>query len=172
MPYSREVSPISNSTSTNLPFSTYSLEGSFLEKEAFNSIKEVSFLSYYKDFKLLLYSKCSIGIEYLESHLRSKHFLEKEKKEKKEIIDKVLSISSTLEIVPLVDSFSLILDFSKSFFLPPFKELPILSLYKCSLEECSTIKASKSNIIRYLKEEYLERRREEDLSSYYTIIRG
>ena len=35
---------------------------SFKEKEAFQEIKELVFLSYYKDFKLVLCSKCLLGL--------------------------------------------------------------------------------------------------------------
>jgi hypothetical protein len=46
---------------------------SFLEKEAFNTIKELGSLSYYKDFKLLLCLRCSCSIfpslKAFKSHL-------------------------------------------------------------------------------------------------------
>ena len=35
---------------------------SFKEKEAFKDIKELAFLNYYKEFKLLLYSSCFSAI--------------------------------------------------------------------------------------------------------------
>jgi hypothetical protein len=56
-----------------VPSSTSSLVSLFREKEAFKEIQELGFLSYYKDFKLLLclaYS-CSIfpSINTFKSHL-------------------------------------------------------------------------------------------------------
>jgi len=46
---------------------------SFKEKDAFSTIKELGFLSYYKDFKLLLYSRCFCPIfpslKAFKSHL-------------------------------------------------------------------------------------------------------
>jgi hypothetical protein len=46
--------------STSIPSTL--LTSSFKEKEAFKAIKELDFLSYYLDFKLILCSICQIGL--------------------------------------------------------------------------------------------------------------
>jgi superfamily II DNA helicase RecQ len=134
----------------------------------------VSFLSYYSDFKLVLCSYCSQGVIGFRTHLISKHFSEYSKQEKKELVDKVLSSISILEVASLEQSLELIYKFISKFPLYPFPELPIKSnLFYCSLPNCQAIKANKANIIRHIKEEHSSTLNEEkDLSSYYSLING
>ena len=96
----------------------------FREKEAFKEIKELGFLSYYKDFKLLLCSKCSIAIYSVafKNHL-IKHIKLYAKEQKDSILSRALVIFYSLEVSSLKESLDLIILFSKYFELEAFKEL-------------------------------------------------
>ena len=112
---------ISSSSDFNINFLTFKEASSFREKETFKEIKELGFLSYYKDFKLLLYSKCSLGL--ISSTFKSyliKYIKLYTKEEKDSIVSRALIIFNSLEVSSLKESLDLIILFSKYFRLEIF----------------------------------------------------
>ena len=97
----------------------------FKEREAFKNIKELVFLSYYKEFKLLLYSLYFSTIFPLILTFKS-HLLRDLKLIPLElytfIISYILEIFKELEVTSFKESFKLIKAFSN---LLVFKELKI-----------------------------------------------
>jgi len=141
-------------------FKSYREGGGFKEKEPFKeSAKLSSFLSYYKEFQLILCLECSLAIKpaNYKGHLE-KHFRGIGSKEKKGLIEKSLSILKGLEVSSLKGSYFLILLFSKlfPFSLYPFKELGLKKeSYQCSSsQECSLILGNLYSIKRHIREEH------------------
>ena len=93
-------------------------------KEFSDFLPNLSFLSYYIDFKLLLCATCSSAINpsnykgHLEKHLKNI-------KEKKQFLSKGLAVLQSLEVSSPSSSLELIQ--KASFRVVPFKELTILS---------------------------------------------
>ena len=139
-------------------FPIYLEDREFKEASAFNGIKELSFLSYYKDFKLLLCSSCNLAIHpiNIKGHLLKHCLLLKRKEEKEAFINKALKVIEGLEVSSLKESHFLILLFSSFFPLPPFKELEIKeNLYSCSTSSTySSLKSSLYSIKRHLREDH------------------
>jgi len=124
----------------------------FLEKEAFNIIQELGFLSYYKDFKLLLYNRCFYPI--FPSLKAFKSYLNKDLsliplKERKLIILQALEIMKTLVVSSYKENIELISLFIKYFNLRTFKELKVLDLFTCNFSSYSIILSNIRNIKRY-----------------------
>ena len=84
---------------------------SFKEKKAFNIIKELDFLLYYKDFKLLLCNRCFCPIfpliKAFKSHL-NKDLSLIPLKERKILISQALLIFNILEVASFKGSIELI----------------------------------------------------------------
>ena len=137
-------------------FSVFKEASSFKEKEAFNKIRELGFLSYYKDFKLVLCSKCFLGLNStaFKSHI-IKHLLLLLKKEKDSLIAQALLVYKDLEVFSLKESLRLINLFTKSFELQVFKELKVLDLFLCNFNNnCFVILSNKYSIKRHLRENH------------------
>ena len=104
----------------------------FKEREAFKDIKELAFLSYYKEFKLLLYSLYFSTIFPLILTFKS-YLLRDLKLIPLElytfIISYTLKIFKELEVTSFKESLELIKAFSN---LLAFKELKIQDLYICN----------------------------------------
>src|SRR5271170_5733479 len=102
MPFSSSPRPSptslqSNSLESN-NFPIYKEASSFREKEAFREIIELGFLSYYKDFKLLLCSKCFLAINPTTSQPHIvRHILLYTKEELESIVSKALLVFNSLE---------------------------------------------------------------------------
>jgi hypothetical protein len=107
----------------------------FKEKEAFKNIKELAFLYYYKEFKLLLYSSCFSAIYSSISAFKS-HLLRDLKLVPLElytsIISQALNIFKELEVTSFKESLKLINTFSTSRNLLAFKELKLAALFICN----------------------------------------
>ncbi len=122
--------------STLIPVSssTNSLVSQFREKKAFREIQELAFLSYYKDFKLLLCSSCSCSIFPFITTFKS-HLLQDLKLVpldlQKIIITQALDIFQSLEVSSYKKSLELLKSFSLYSSLLVFKELKLLDLYRC-----------------------------------------
>jgi len=90
------------------------------------------FLSYYKDFKLLLCILCSCSIFSSITTFKS-HLLQDLKLVsldlQKVIINKVLEIFKTLEVSSYKESLELLNSFSLLFSLVVFKKLKLINLY-------------------------------------------
>jgi hypothetical protein len=131
----------------SLPSSSFT---SFKEKEAFKSIKELAFLSYYKEFKLLLCSSCFSAIIPSISVFKS-HLLGDLKlvplELRNSIISQALEIFKKLEVASFKESLEFIKVFSSSNYLPAFKELKVINLYICN--SCFKILSSKTTIKRH-----------------------
>ena len=97
----------------------------FKEKEAFKNIEELAFLSYYKEFKLLLCSLYSSAIFPSISTFKS-HLLRDLKlvplELRTSIISRALEIFKELEVTSSKESLELIKAFSN---LPAFKKLKV-----------------------------------------------
>ena len=114
----------------------------FKELRTFKSFEEfkgflshLHVLSYYKDFKMLLYSSCNtiISPANFKGHL-AKHLLDLKGEVKEDTIRRAVSILQELEVSSLSLSLDLITSFSIIYTLFPFVELGILKgLYKCAL---------------------------------------
>ena len=101
----------------------------FRELRAFKSFKEFKLflshlcgLSYYKDFKLLLYSSFTNAVNPVnfKGHL-AKHFLDLKGKSKEEVALRAISILQKLEVYLLSSSLDLINSFSNTHTLFPFQ---------------------------------------------------
>jgi superfamily II DNA helicase RecQ len=148
-------------------FAYYLKTSSFKEKYAFKNIKELDFLSYYKDFKLILCSKCFIAINLnFISHL-IKHLKDYSNKEKASLKSKAILVYNSLEVSSLKTSLDLIVLFSKHFNFQGFKELETKNLYICtSTSFCSIILSSEYSIKRHIREAHL------NTSLSYKAIKG
>ena len=156
-------------------FSTYKEASSFLEKEAFIEIKELGFLSYYRDFKLLLCSKCFLGLNStaFKSHI-IKHIKLYTKEEINSIVSRALLVYSSLEVSSLKESLELINLFTKYFELQAFKELKVLDLFLCNLSSnCSIVLSSEYSIKRHIRENHSSTSPNPNPSpSPYKVIKG
>ena len=144
---------------------------SFREKEAFKEIEELVFLSYYKDFKLLLCSSCFCSI--FPSLTAFKSYLLQDLKlvpliEQKSIIERALVLFKSLEVSSYKESLELLNLFSSSFILPAFKELKLINLFICNLPSCSKILSSKTTIRKHCNKEH----REAIVDPLYKVIKG
>jgi len=163
---------ISSSSDFNINFLTFKEASSFREKETFKEIKELGFLSYYKDFKLLLCSKYSLGLisSTFKSHL-IKHIKLYTKEEKDSIVSRALIIFNSLEVSSLKESLDLIILFSKYFELQVFKELKVLDLFKCNINNnCSIVLSSKDTIKRHISKNHSSS--SSSLDPSYIVIKG
>ena len=157
-----------SSASALLPsFPVFTEFKEFKEKEAFKNIKELVFLSYYKDFQLVLCSKCSFALNLsgFKSHI-NKHLKVFPKEEKNALLSKALLVFNILEVSSLKESLDSIICFSKDFNLQAFKELKVLDLFLCSFSNCSVILSSQYSIKRYIREDYL------NTNTSYKVIKG
>ena len=144
--------------------------GSFNEEEAFKEIKELVFLSYYSDFKLLLCSKCLLALNSnaFKSHLY-KHLKVYPKNQVDSLISQAIIIFNSLEVFSLKSSLDLIISFSKSFELKAFKELKVLDLFLCTLKpDCFIVLSSKYSIKRHIRESHSNI----NSNSPYKVIKG
>ena len=136
-------------------FLTFKETSSFQEKKAFNTIKELGFLSYYKDFKLLLYNSyfCPIfpSIKAFKSHL-NKDLSLIPLKEKKSLISQALLIFNTLEVSSYKKNIELISLFQVHFTLVLFKELKLIDLFTCNFPNCSIVLSNEYRIKRHFQE--------------------
>lgn len=150
----------------SLPSSSFT---SFKEKEAFKSIKELAFLSYYKEFKLLLCSSCFSAIIPSISGFKS-HLLGDLKlvplELRNSIISQALEIFKKLEVASFKESLEFIKVFSGSNYLPAFKELKVIDLYICN--SCFKILSSKTTIKRHCLQEH----KESEINPIYKVIKG
>jgi len=150
----------------SLPSSSFT---SFKEKEAFKSIKELAFLSYYKEFKLLLCSSCFSAIIPSISVFKS-HLLGDLKlvplELRNSIISQALEIFKKLEVASFKESLEFIKVFSSSNYLPAFKELKVIDLYICN--SCFKILSSKTTIKRHCLQEH----KESEINPIYKVIKG
>jgi Orsellinic acid/F9775 biosynthesis cluster protein D len=144
------------SSSSIIP--SFLIASSFKEKEAFKEIKELDFLSYYKDFNLILCSICKLGLvpSSFKRHL-IKHIKLYKPKQKSLILSKAIIILNNLEVSSLKESLDLINLYttSNSSKLLVFKELEIKDLFICNLNldsTCSVICTSKYSIKRHIRE--------------------
>jgi hypothetical protein len=171
---SSSISPRSNPLDFSNNFSIYKEASSFKEKESFKEIKELVFLSYYKDFKLLLCSKCSLAIysTAFKSHI-IKHLKLFPKEEKASLLDQALLVYNSLEVSSLKESLELIILFTKSFELQAFKELKVLDLFLCNLNSnCSVILSSEYSIKRHIREKHSTSSSRSSLGPSYRVIKG
>ena len=148
------MSSLSNSIDLSLVFTIFQEINSFKKREAFKEIKELVFLSYYKDFKLIFCSTCAFALitTAFKSHLL-KHLKLFPKIERESIIHQALLIFNNLEISDIKESLDLIILFSKLFILPAFKELEIKDLFLYNLSSnYSTILSSEYSIKRHIRE--------------------
>ena len=136
-------------------FLTFKETSSFQEKKAFNTIKELGFLSYYKDFKLLLCNRCFCPIfpliKAFKSHL-NKDLSLIPLKEKKSLISQALLIFNTLEVSSYKENIELISLFQVHFTLVPFKELKLIDLFTCNFPNCSIVLSNEYRIKRHFQE--------------------
>ena len=150
------MSSISSINERDLDFSTcfsiFKEVKSFKEKEAFNSLKELDFLSYYKDFELLLCEQCLCPIfpsfKAFKSHL-IKDLSLIPSKETKDLMSKALFIFNILEVSSYKRNIELIFLFQKHFSLKAFKGLKVLDLYSCDFPSCSIVLSNLRNIRRH-----------------------
>jgi hypothetical protein len=84
-----------------------------LFKEFKGFLSHLHVLSYFKDFKVLLYSSCNIAVRpaNFKGHL-TKHFLDLKGKVKEDVVLRAISILQELEVSPLPLSPELITSFS------------------------------------------------------------
>jgi hypothetical protein len=137
--------------------------------KTFQEIKELVFLSYYKDFKLLVCSKCLLGLNpsAFQSHI-SKHLKIYPREERSSLISQAMTIFTSLEVSSLKESLGLIVLFSKSFELQALKELAILDLFICNLNSnCSIILSSEYSIKRHIRENHIGTN-----TTSYKVIKG
>ena len=138
-------------------FQIFKNTNTFQEKHAFIKTKELDFLSYYKDFKLLLCSTCQIAFgitsRSFKAHLL-KHINIYSKEQKDLLISQAIIIFNSLEILSLKESLDLILLFSKSFNLGVFKELALIDLFTCNANNCLMILSSEYSIKRHFRENH------------------
>jgi Orsellinic acid/F9775 biosynthesis cluster protein D len=137
-------------------FSIYQEASSFREKETFIEIEELGFLSYYRDFKLLLCSECFLAINptSFQSHI-ARHIKLYTKQQRESIISRALLVYSTLEVSSLKESLDLIKLFTKYFNLQAFKELKVLDLFLCNRSStCSIVLSSEYSIKRHIRESH------------------
>ena len=156
-------------------FFIYLEDKEFKEVSAFNGIKELSFLSYYKDFKLLLCSSYNLTIHpiNIKGHLLKHYLLLKRKDEKEAFITRALKVIEGLEVSSLKESHFLILLFSSFFPLPPFKELEVKeNLYSYSTSSTYSSLKSLYYIKRHLREEHKSLFSNKDIKvePYYKVI--
>jgi hypothetical protein len=107
----------------------------FLESRVFEEFPELSFLSYYSDFKLVICNSCKIGINYsnISSHFKSDHFSSYSKEEKTILKESTINLLTSLDIQSLEASTQLIYEFFREFNLFGLSFLPIYkSVYSCS----------------------------------------
>jgi Orsellinic acid/F9775 biosynthesis cluster protein D len=144
-------------------------------KEAFEKIKELGFLSYYSDFKLVLCSICRLGLisSAFKGHIQ-KHIKLYKKEEKFFILSQALEIFNKLEVISLKDSLKLIISYSKNFELSAFKELELRDLYICNLNsDCFMILSSDYSIKRHIRENHNSISSNiSSSSSPYKVIKG
>lgn len=166
---------MSTPTSTSLVFATsfvsYKETSRFLEKDAFRSIRELDFVLFYRDFKLVICSLCCCSIfpivNVFKSHL-TKHLGVYEKKEIKAILGRAVSIFNTLEVVKYREVIELLTLFQTQFFLPSSFELKVLDLYSCNVSSCSTILSNIRNIKRHFYNEH----KGSNLDPFFSLIKG
>ena len=160
------MSSASDSSVTSLPSSS---SISFEEKEAFKNIEELAFLSYYKEFKLLLCSSCFSAIfpsiSAFKSHLSGDLKLVPANL-RTSIISQALEIFKKLEVAGFKESLDLIKAFSSSNYLPAFKELKVIDLYICN--SCLKILSSKTTIKRHCLKEH----KNSEINPIYKAIKG
>jgi len=145
-------------------FAFFSTFKSFQEKEVFQNIKELNFLSYYQDFKLIICSKCSQALisSGIQNHLE-KDLKNIKIQERRLIISKAMNILNSLEILEIKDSLDLIKLFSTLKELNPLKDLKVLNLFSCKI--CSLVLSSTYSIKRHIWENH----KGEDQSSFLSI---
>ena len=141
---------------SNLPtFEIYKNTNTFQEKDAFHTIKELDFLSYYKDFKLLICSNCHIAfgitLRSFKAHL-IKHINLYSKDLKTSLLSQATIIFNSIEILSIKESLNLILLFQKQFELKVFQELVLIDLFICNAPNCSIILSSEYSIKRHFRE--------------------
>ena len=138
-------------------FQIFKNTNTFQEKHAFIKTKELDFLSYYKDFKLLLCSTCQIAFgitcRSFKAHLL-KHLNIYSKEQKTLLISQAVIIFNSLEILSLKESLDLILLFSKSFNLRVFKELVLINLFIYNANNYLMILSSEYSIKRHFRENH------------------
>jgi hypothetical protein len=134
----------------------------------------LSFISYYRNFKLLLCFSCSssINLTNFKGYL-GKHFQDLKSKTRNIVISKVISILQDLEVSSLFLSLELLQN--TSYCLLPFKELNIISnLFQYFF--CSVISINKANIKKHLRKNYRNKLQEipdlDLLNSYIVIAKG
>jgi superfamily II DNA helicase RecQ len=128
----------------------------FKEFEEF--LGNLSFMSYYRDFDLLLCSPCSLSLNpsSYRGHLANYHFRGIKGKEREALIARAIGVLSTLEVSPLPLSLESINSFSIVNTLPPFRELKLLSnLSKCTF--CPYIISNEINMKRHLSKKHQDR---------------
>ena len=124
----------------------------FQESHVFQEFPELSFLSYYSDFKLIICNSCKIGINNsnISLHFKSDHFSSYNKEEKVRLNKVTINLFILLNIQSLDTSTQLIYKFFREFnlfglsFLPTYK-----SVYSCSV--CTYTLLNKKNLVRHLK---------------------
>jgi superfamily II DNA helicase RecQ len=124
----------------------------FQESHAFQEFPELSFLSYYSDFKLVICSSCKIGINNsnISSHFKSDHFSSYSKEEKIRLKEATINLLMSLDIQSLDASTQLIYKFFREFNLFGLSFLPTHeSVYSCSI--CTYTLLNKTNLVRHLK---------------------
>jgi hypothetical protein len=133
----------------------------------------LDFISYYKDFKLLLCSSCNIALNLAQfkGHF-TKHFLGTKGKAKDKLVLKAISILQELEVSSLSLSLDLINAFSITNTLFPFQELKtFFNLFKCSY--CTYIVFSKKNLQKHIRDKHQNQGLNFDniaLSSSYIVV--
>jgi hypothetical protein len=75
----------------------------FQESHAFQEFPKLSFLSYYSDFKLVIYSSCKIRINNsnISSYFKSDHFSSYSKEEKIRLKEATINLLISLDIQSL-----------------------------------------------------------------------
>ena len=138
------------------------------------SLATLSFISYYRDFQLLLCSLCSSAVKQpcwssTRKHLAT-HFADLDNKEARLAISKAVSVLQGLEVSSLAASLELIQGCSPA---PcSFKELPLLSnLLQCSF--CLYISTTRPGIRKHLRKKHRTEKQESldlDFSNSYTVV--
>jgi hypothetical protein len=144
------------------------------QASSFKEIKELEFLSYYFDFKLVLCSICKFGLSSntFQSHVQ-KHIKLYNKEQRSLLLSKALNILNNLEVSSLKESLELINQYSKSLELKAFKELEIRDLFICNLNTCSLVLSSEYRIKRHIREVHSSSSSNIDPStSPYKVIKG
>ena len=124
----------------------------FQKSYVFNEFLKLSFLSYYSDFKLIIYNFYKIGINYsnISSYFKSDHFSSYNKEDKIRLKEVIINLLKSLNIQSLDISTQLIYKFFQEFnffslsFLLIYKSVYLYSIYTYTL-------LNKTNLIRYLK---------------------